>query len=366
MQALQALNRLEQVNGAVSLTLDKMPAIRGDLVRTDPDWESWSFAKLSEAVRLWTRRNPVDTNQREREQEQQTAKGDVRQQGRIYHTRRGADPKPRCWPCVYCGEDHKAAECTKVRDFSNRKQIFLNKRLCFNCTTGNHRVAYCPSKSTCQQCHKRHHTSICDTPRQETNQPTPTRGIALTTNQIGEGLFPVIVIEVNGIKCRALIDSGAGSSYVSAKLIQLLRLKPAEIQTKAIDMLMCSKVARLEVYDLEVQTVNHQFSLSVKATKVNKTELLSIDEPNYRALIEKYSHLKGVHVNDDDTKASLPVHVVLGSGEYARIKTETKPRIGQENDPIAELTKFGWILMFPGKEFDKKHHAVCPDKSKRP
>lgn len=161
------------------------------------------------------------------------------------------------------------------------------------------------------------------------------------------------MIEVNGIKCRALIDSGAGSSYVSAKLIELLRLKPADIQTKTIDMLMSSKVARLEVYDLELQSVDHQYALSVKATEVNKTELLSIDNPNYRKLIEKYSHLKGVHVNDDDTKASLPVHVVLGSGEYARIKTETKPRIGRENDPVAELTKFGWFLMSSGKEFDK-------------
>jgi len=170
---------------------------------------------------------------------------------------------------------------------------------------------------------------------------------------VGEGSFLVIVIEVNGIKCRTLIDSGAGSSYVSAKLIELLRLKPADVHTKTIDMLMSSKVARLEVYDLELRSVNHQFSLLVKGTKVNKTELLSIDNPNYRALNEKFSHLKGVHVNDDDTKASLVVYVVLGSREYARIKTETKPKIEQENDPIAELTKFGWFLMSPGKEFDK-------------
>lgn len=101
------------------MTLDKLPAICGDLVRTDPDWESWSFAKLSEAVRLSTKKNPVDTNQCEHEQEQQTAKRNVRQQGRIYHTRRGDNPKPRCWPCVYCGEDHKAAECTKVTDVSD-------------------------------------------------------------------------------------------------------------------------------------------------------------------------------------------------------------------------------------------------------
>ena len=51
-------------------------------------------------------------------------------------------------------------------------------------------------------------------------------------------------------------------------------------------------------------------------------ELLFIDNPNYLELIENYPHLKGVNVNDNDTKASLPVHLVLGSGEYARIKTE--------------------------------------------
>ena len=44
----------------VSLTLEKLPAIRGDLVRNDPEWESWDFLKFTEALRLWTRRNPVD------------------------------------------------------------------------------------------------------------------------------------------------------------------------------------------------------------------------------------------------------------------------------------------------------------------
>ena len=44
VQALQSLNKLEQVNRAVSMMLDKLPAIHRDLVRTDPDWESWDFA----------------------------------------------------------------------------------------------------------------------------------------------------------------------------------------------------------------------------------------------------------------------------------------------------------------------------------
>ena len=339
------MNKLEQVDGTVSMTLDKLPAIRGDLVRTYPGWESWDFSKLSEAIRLWTRRNPVDITRSE--QEQPTKRNS--QPTKMYHARRD-DNKQR--GCVYCGENHKAVECNKITNLSDRRQILLNKRLCFNCVSGSHRASHCPSKSTCQRCRKRHHTSLCEKidPTSEHEQP---HGVALTTNQNGEGLFPVLIIEVNGIKCRALIDSGAGSSYVSAKLIELLRMKPAEIQTKTIDMLLSSKQARLEVYDLEMKSVDHQFSLSVKATKVNKTELLSIENPYYHALIERLAHLNGVKVHDDDTKASLPVHFVLGSGEYARRKTETKPRIGKENDPIAELTKFGWFLMSPGKGFDK-------------
>ena len=39
VQALQTMNKLRLVDGNVSMTLDKLPGIRGDLVRTDPNWE---------------------------------------------------------------------------------------------------------------------------------------------------------------------------------------------------------------------------------------------------------------------------------------------------------------------------------------
>ena len=59
VQTLETPNKLKDVQGNVSITLDKLPAIRGDLVRNDPDWKSWDFAKLAEAVRQWAKRNPV-------------------------------------------------------------------------------------------------------------------------------------------------------------------------------------------------------------------------------------------------------------------------------------------------------------------
>ena len=32
--------------GNVSMTLDKLSGIRGDLVRSDPEWETWDFVQL--------------------------------------------------------------------------------------------------------------------------------------------------------------------------------------------------------------------------------------------------------------------------------------------------------------------------------
>ena len=46
----------------------------------------------------------------------------------------------------------------------------------------------------------------------------------------GEGkvIYPVVVVKAGGIICRALLDTGAGSSYASAALLQRLNSKPED------------------------------------------------------------------------------------------------------------------------------------------
>ena len=79
-------------------------------------------------------------------------------------------------------------------------------------------------------------------------------------------------------------------------------------------MLIASKGVTFEVYNLELHSLDHQFSLTTKVTKINKSELLTVPNPNYIQLCQNHAHLKGVTLNDDSTKPYLPVHVVLGSG----------------------------------------------------
>ena len=183
----------------MGMTLDKLQAIRGDLVRMDSDWEDWDFAKLSQALRLWTRRDPIiETNEKD---ENKSLKHD--------RPRRLLFSRVPERASVYCdGWDHKTGSCSKITDINSHKEILAKKKLCFNCAAGNHKAANCPGKCSRQNCEKRNHTSICDT-KGKVNL------MSMTSKAKNEAIFSVVVVNVNGVKCRALIDSGAGSSYAS-------------------------------------------------------------------------------------------------------------------------------------------------------
>ena len=176
----------------------------------------------------------------------------------------------------------------------------------------------------------------------------------MTDGTSSEGIFPVVVIKVNGITCRALIDSGAGSSYASANLISTLKIKPSEVMRQQIDMLMTSRTTNIEFYDVKVFSSDGSNEMSTRLSKIDKGELLLVNNPQYGDLIKRYQHLNPVRMVDTDTKSQLPIHVILGSGDYARIKTPTKPLIGRDGEPVAEKTKFGWTILSPGVEFDRK------------
>ena len=83
---------------------------------------------------------------------------------------------------------------------------------------------------------------------------------------------------------------------------------------------------------------------------MDKGELLFLENPQYQEVIARNSHLSGMAMNDVDAKSRLPVHIILGAGDYAKVKTESAPKIGEVGQPVAELTKFGCIIMSPGKE----------------
>ena len=132
--------------------------------------------------------------------------------------------------CVYCDDvNHKSTECTKVKSANERKQILIKQRLCLNCSGASHRASDCPSKMKCLNCE---HTE-------------EEKKVILTASGNGEGVFPAVIVEVDGITWWALLDSGAGSSYASTKPINLLHKKPHAIKTKHVDIMMSLHVTKI-------------------------------------------------------------------------------------------------------------------------
>ena len=335
VQALETLGKLREVNGYVRMSIDKLPGIRGDLVRMDEHWQEWDFPKFVYALQGWTERNPVTMRSSDKPWRDSNA----------FNTQLD-DVRLRDRGCVYCDStDHKPHECTKVPDLNERKKIFMKKRLCFNCAGDDHRASECRSKKTCLFCKRRHHTSICD--RGNTDS-------SMTATQIGDGpvVYPVVVVEVAGIKCRALLDSGAGSSYASAALLDRIRAKPHHSGLRKIEMMLGATSRVMEVYRIKLNSVKGNYEIEAEVTKVEKPCLMLIDNPRYKKLVEKYPHLKGVTMDDNDERPRLPVHLILGNSECPRISTTEPQRVGGEWDPVANYTKLGWTITSPGKEVD--------------
>ena len=111
-------------------------------------------------------------------------------------------------------------------------------------------------------------------------------------------------------------------------------------------------VRKIQVYNLKITNLEEDFEMCADVSKVDKDVLLSLENPKYEEMVNKYRHLSDLRLNDLDNKRELPVHLVLGTSEYSRIKTATKPRIGNPGEPVAEYTHLGFTKISPGAELD--------------
>ena len=136
MQALDTVHKLRDIKGYVRLTLDKLPGIRADLVRLDDELQEWDFRKLVESLRNWTDRNPKTICNSEKHEKYK--RENVFQIKEQESKNRESNPKTRA--CTYCEKSgHKTSEWESVSSIEERRLILVRKKLCFNCTGGQHK-----------------------------------------------------------------------------------------------------------------------------------------------------------------------------------------------------------------------------------
>ena len=116
----------------------------------------------------------------------------------------------------------------------------------------------------CQLCSKRHHTSICG--------EQPRRGTMMSSFDDEKVVYPVVVVNIGGIECRALIYSGAASSYASAKLLDKLGKQPTEVKPRKVMMLMASTTTKMEMYQTTVSSKDGHYKLEENKVSLSPRE----------------------------------------------------------------------------------------------
>ena len=133
----------------------------------------------------------------------------------------------------------------------------------------------------------------------------------------------------------------------SEELLEYLKINPTGKEIKPIETL-----ANLTTKKLKIQEVNEKYSFNTELNKLEREVLLTLPNLKYSEILKKYPHLKEVHMNDTDENKQLPVHIIKRASNFAKIKMEKSPRVGKVGEPIAELTKMGWVMMSPARESD--------------
>ena len=117
-------------------------------------------------------------------------------------------------------------------------------------------------------------------------------------------------------------------------------------------MVMCTTTKKIDIYKVTIENLKGDFRMDTHASRVDKESLLSTINARYSDIIRKYPHLKEVEMDDKDEKKHLPIHLILGASDYAKIKTDSRPKVGKLGEPVGEFTKLGWTLISAGAEID--------------
>ena len=85
-----------------------------------------------------------------------------------------------------------------------------------------------------------------------------------------------MVVKVNNINCRVLLDTGAGSLYASSSLLQKLNIQPVRKETKLIETMMCSTVRTIGVFEAEIKDPKGSVKFKSEVSKIEREALLSL------------------------------------------------------------------------------------------
>lgn len=293
--------------------------------------------------------------------------------------------------CRFCRDNHMIYKCDKLLALSPKARYTeLNKlNICCNCLKFGHSVNTCRSSSACKQCHKRHNTvlhfnnyivkekNVTESPTSNctelsTVQPTHSSvhisqerqilsnaedSIVSVTSleqnllhsksvneQVLLSTVQIHVFDINNkpLKCRALLDSGSQSNFMTHELFKVLKLDALPIQIPVTGINQTKLNINKKVF-AKVKSTDSSYSSNLSFLILNK---ITSELPQYYFSPSELNIPDNIEISDPEYNKPGKIDMLLGSGVFFSLLSSGKIELNKYG-LILQQTKLGWILAGP-------------------
>lgn len=277
--------------------------------------------------------------------------------------------------CILCNSYHPLYKCSLFLEKVpfDRYNFAKQNNLCLNCLNSSHHSAACHSKFSCRTCQAKHHTLLHfvgntpDAPSSSIAPPpiassvtspststaitnsTPTSHVSSLTNILPQNstvLLSTAVIEICDVyghfhKVRALLDSASQASFITERCANRLGL-PRSRSSLSIHGLGEMSSQALGYVTSTIRPVN-KFSPQLPVDALILPKICGTMPPQCIPN-RNFSKLSNIKLADPKFNVPCDVDLLLGADIFPLILTPGH-LMGNESQPTAINTIFGWILM---------------------
>ncbi|XP_073955685.1 uncharacterized protein [Choristoneura fumiferana] len=247
-----------------------------------------------------------------------------------------------CLTCIYCGKtDHSIDNCSDYRilDVNKRWDWACEKKLCFACLKSRHRRDRCRSKKKCATCKRGHHSLLHrDDWHKGEDKKEGKPECSYTTANVWDQASKKVYLKVLPVT----VEGPAGSMSTFALLDECFFVAEiVGVEGPVADLKLHGAVGD------NLCTPSHRVSLTLhtsegthKLDNVRTVDNLTLPTQSLDCIdLASLPHLTDIPIQTFRGKPTM----IIGQ-DYWYLIVSRQLREGRKNEPVASLTRLGWVL----------------------